>query len=249
MSDAVRLRWPPERFFWAVLDAPGWRRGRGRLPLGLLAEAADELPLPLEDLQVVGVPCGDGRVVICAARRDELVAVDATAVSLTPERLPGCVEADVDPAALELLAGDFEPRAMRRDRLRRHAALAGTIVACATMVAIGLGRRAEHWDGITTAAREARIDLATRAAPGVPPERLAMEVARLRFAAEAAGGRPQRDAALTLAALLDAWPRAAAATPQSVVVGDSGVSLSVSVEGEPSGFLRDLRTPDGWILE
>jgi hypothetical protein len=248
MSDQVHLRWPPERFFWAVVEAPAWRGGRsGLLPPGLLVEAADGLPVPIEDLQVVGAACGDGRVVICAARRDEVAAVDAGAVSLTPETLPGCVEADADPSALDLLVGEFEPLVMRRARLRRHAGLAATIVACATLAAIGLGRRADHWDGIATSAREARLELAARAAPGVAPDRLALEVARLRSAA--AGGRPPRDAALTLASLLDAWPRAAAATPQSIVVGDSGVSVSVSVEGEPSAFLGALRPPEGWTLD
>jgi hypothetical protein len=244
------VRWPPERFFWAVVEAPAWRGGRSRgglLPPGLLIEAAVELPLAIEDLQVVGLPCGDGRVVICAARRDELAVVDAGAVSLTPQELPGCVEADVDPAALQLLVGEFEPPVMRRARLRRHAGLAGTIVACAALVAVGLGRRAEHWDNIAGAARDARLQLAARAAPGVAPERLAIEVARLRAAA--AGGPAPRDAALTLTSLLDAWPNAAAATPQSIVVGDSGVSVSVSVEGEPSAFLAALQPPEGWTLD
>lgn len=248
MSDAAQLRWPPERFFWAVLRMPAWRRV-GSLPWGLLADAADEFPLPIEDLHAVGAPAGEGRVVVCAARRDELATIDPRVASLTPEHLPDCIEAGVDPEVLELLVGDFEPPEQRRARFRRHAALSATVFICATLIAIGVGRRTEHWTDVAAAARAARLELTARVAPGIAPEHLAMEVAQMRSAAETAGVRPPRDAALTLASLLDAWPQATSATPQSIAVSDSNVSLSVSVEGEATAFLGALMVPEGWALE
>lgn len=248
MSNGVQLRWPPERFLWAVLESPVWRRA-GPVPLGLLADVADEFPVPIEDLHTVGAPAGDGRVVVCAARREELATIDPDVASLTPDRIPDCVETNVDPEVLDLLVGDFEPPARRRARFRRHLALSATVFTCATLIAIGLGRRIMHWNDVAVTAREASVELASRVAPGVVPEHLAMEVLRLRSAAEAQRVRSPRDAALTLASLLNAWPNATSITPQSIAVSDAGVSLSVSVEGEASAFLGVLKPPEGWTLE
>ena len=60
--------WPPERFYWSVLEAPGVRRP-GPLPPGLLPEFQEDLPVPVEEVHAVSVPTGDGRLVVCAAPR------------------------------------------------------------------------------------------------------------------------------------------------------------------------------------
>jgi hypothetical protein len=243
-----RLRWPPERLFWAVLETPAWRR-TGPIPLGLLADAGDDFPILVEDLHAVGAPAGDGRVVVCAVRRDELATIDPGVASLTPEHVPECVEPGVDPELLELLVGDFEPAQQRRSRRHRHFIAASTVVLCAVLISIGLVRRAMHWEGIARSAHQARIELVSRVAPGVEPEHLGREVARLRAFDRAFYKHQPRDAAVTLASLLDTWPTRSAATPRSVVVSDSGVNISVSIEGDPSAFLATFQPIEDWTLD
>jgi len=198
----TELRWPPERFFWAIVDAPAWQR-TGQLPWGLLAEAADDLPLPIEDLHAVGTPTTGDRVVVCAVVRDTLDEIGTEVLSLIPDRVPQCVDASVEPESLELLVGDYEPSIKRRQRLKQQSLVALCLVASALLVSVGLVRRAEHWRATADAARGIRQELASRVAPGVPPGRLVLEVARLRSIAGSTGNHSPRDAGSTLAALLD----------------------------------------------
>ena len=66
-------RWPAERFFWALLEAPGYTRA-GELPIGLRQALEDEVPA--EDLHAVCAPAADGRLIVCAAPREVLRAVN-----------------------------------------------------------------------------------------------------------------------------------------------------------------------------
>ncbi|MCW5775667.1 MAG: hypothetical protein KIS87_04375 [Phycisphaeraceae bacterium] len=240
-------RWPCERFFWSVLDAPGWSRA-GPLPPGLLPAFADDVPADADELHAVCAPAGDGRLVVCAARRADLAQPARTLRSVTPERLPDALDATADPRSLELLCGPFEPRCVRRARLRRHAHAAGILLLCAALVAVGLARRAAHWSRVATDAHDACLAFAEAAAPGIPPEALAAELARLR-ALSAAAVRTPRDASLLLAAVLNAWPDDVAAEPQGLTVSQEGASVSVSVEGDPAPFLAAFRAPHGYRLE
>ena len=52
-APSVHLEWPPDRFYWAVLDVPpGVKVARGSdaqgatVPVGLLGELAEQLPVP-----------------------------------------------------------------------------------------------------------------------------------------------------------------------------------------------------------
>lgn len=126
MSAGPHVTWPPERFYWALVDAPGWRRP-GPVPDGLRQAAADELPVPADDLFVVCAPAREGTVLVCAAPRAALASVDAAAVALTPAALPEFAHATCDPATLNILVGEFEPRAVRRARSRTRALIAASI--------------------------------------------------------------------------------------------------------------------------
>lgn len=239
------VRWPHDRFFWAVLDAPGWSRA-GPLPPGLVPALADDVPADVDELHPVCAPLGDGRVLVCAARRADLAQPARTLRSVTPERLPDALDATLDPRSLELLCGHFEPRCVRRARLARHARAAGALLLCAVLAAIGLHRRAAHWARVAEAANAARHEVANAA--GLRPEALGAELARLD-ALSASTVRHPTDATAFLAALLDAWPVGVAAEPQSLSVSEEGASLAVNVEGDPAPFLAAFSTPQGYRLE
>lgn len=242
-------RWPGERFLWSVVEDSPWR-GSGQVPPGVLAEAADDLPAPIEDLHAVGAVIDASRIIVCAIDRRELEGLDHAATSLTPEAIPPCLGVEIDPLQLNLLVGEFEPRPMRRTRLVRHIAAAGLVAAIVASIALGLARRTEHWRAVASKTRQARIELASRLAPGVPLRELPYELTRLRTIAEAASRVvPPRDAAVTLAAVLTQWPNATTATPQSISIADSLVTMTVAVEQDPSAFLANLRAPEGWQLE
>src|SRR5262249_8359044 len=60
-----------DRLFWSLIDAPGVR-STGPLPESLIAELADDLPVPVETVFAVAAPTGDGRLLVCAAVREQL---------------------------------------------------------------------------------------------------------------------------------------------------------------------------------
>ncbi|MCC6676320.1 MAG: hypothetical protein IT436_04175 [Phycisphaerales bacterium] len=250
---------PADRFYWAVLDAPGLRSRPGAsarpLPPGLLAELADQIPQPLDEVWAVGLPIGDGRMLVCAARRDDLNQLDAGARALVPESLPpGIDRALADRlSSFNLLVGDFEPAPVRRDRWRRHRAWAGLVVPLAVLVSVGLIRRAAHWSDVARAAEESQSQLAADLlGPGIPLEQvnytLDAELDRLRELARARPADPN-DASVRLATLLRSWPAVIPSKPQSVSVNDSGVTVSVSVDGDPAPFLSAFKAPEGWALD
>ncbi|MCC6679177.1 MAG: hypothetical protein IT436_18785 [Phycisphaerales bacterium] len=248
-----------DRFYWALLDAPGVRARPGAsarpLPPGLLAELADHIPQPLDEVWAVGLPTGDGRMLVCAARRDDLNELDAGARALLPESLPpGIDRALADRlSSFNLLVGEFEPAPVRRDRWRRHRSWAGLVVLLAMLVSVGLIRRAAHWSDVTRTAEESQSQLAADLlGPGIPLEQvnytLDAEIDRLRELARARPADPY-DASVQLASLLRSWPAATPSKPQSVSVNDSGVTVSVSVDGDPAPFLSAFKAPDGWALD
>ena len=262
-ADRAGITWPAERLFWAVLDCPGWR-GSGLLPQGLRPELDDESPLEPGALHGVCTPLGDGRrVLVCAAPRSELESLPEGTLSLRPAGLPSWLElgeggnrdAAMLAASLELLVGPFEPRPLRRARLRRHLLAAACLLLIAGLTSAGLARRALHWNHVADVAASARASLVRESAPeapplapGLPPElRLTAELARLRALAESSGRiGPAPDAALALAEILSLWPTEVPSRPLSLVASGSDATLSVALDGDAAPFLRALRVPQGW---
>jgi hypothetical protein len=247
----ARVTWPAERFYWTVLDAPGLRH-EGELPVGLLLLLQDDLPVELDRLHAVGVPLAGGRrLAVCAAERSELSAIAAGCLSLTPESLPPFLDGEgVAPDRFNLLVGSFEPRPIRVDRIKRHSLATGVVLLCGLLLAIGLHRRASHWRDLAGSAAVGAEQLATAAGPTGKPVDLTAEAARLRGTREAlAKAAPPPDAALSLAAVLRAWPAVAPSKPQSISVNPTAVALSISIEGDPAAFLKALVPPAGWTLD
>src|SRR5690606_20144757 len=74
--DHRRLSWPPDRFYWGVLDVRDLPRNADRCYL-----LEPVLPVPIESVQAVYEPVGDGRVLACAAPREALEVLEANALS------------------------------------------------------------------------------------------------------------------------------------------------------------------------
>lgn len=249
ITPTTTFTWPPERFYWSVLDAPGMKRA-GVLPPGLLPEFQEELPVPVEELHAVSVPTGDGRLVVCAAPRSALAELDQSLLSLTPERLPAVIAAPIECSCLNLLVGEFEPRPLRRARAIRHVLAAGVVLLAALIAVLGLVRRAGHWESVAEQARAASVQALLQISPGATLEKVLAELARLRPATEAAASlRPPPDAAPQLAALLNAWPAAIPSKPQSISVTPAALDVSVALDGNAAVFLRAFKPPPGWRLD
>lgn len=245
-----RLSWPADRFYWALLDVPGVKRN-GELPAGLLPMLEEDAPTDTVDLHAVCVPLADGRLAVCATEKAELSEVPSEVLALTPDLLPPFIDSPgVTPERFNLLVGSFEPRPIRAARIKRHAFAAVAVLLCGLLVATGLHRRASRWSERAESARVAAVRLADTISPGGRPEELASEAARLRGTRDVlAKAAPPPDASLALAAVLHTWPANVPSKPQSISVGQSGVSISVSVEGDAAAFLRAFSPPPGWTLD
>ncbi|MBX3359540.1 MAG: hypothetical protein KF745_14060 [Phycisphaeraceae bacterium] len=253
-SPSPHQRWPADRFYWAVLEAPGWRR-TGPLPEALRPDFEDLVPRAAAGapLHAVCTPAADTRVVVCAVPMDALASLPVGVLRLSPESLPSCIDAAVHVDHLDLLVGDAEPAPIRRARLRRHLAAMALVLALASLAAIGLLRRAAHWthaaDLASAAAREAlegagldesHLDLAQRLAEA------------RQFKTLTTSAPEQADAAGVLAEILALWPSVPGgpqAKPQSLAITDASITASVLIEGSPTPFLDAFAPPPGWALE
>lgn len=234
--------------FWSVVEAPQWQR-KGQVPDSLLDEAILDMPVAAGDVFAVGAPDGHGRLVVCACRRDAITKVPAELQRWNPDGVPSELGAACDPEEFNLLVGEYEPRSQRLHRWRMRWATACVLAAIAGMLVMGAGRRAEH-------AKSARagIDAATAAllsSSGFTDEsavRAELERMRVQEAAAALVRRPI-DVTPALGAILAAWPGEVASRPGSIGVGESAATVNVTVDGDPSEFLRAFKAPNGWALE
>jgi hypothetical protein len=248
MSRYTSESWPAERFYWAVVDANGWTTS-GPLPKGCIGALADEVPIPADELHAVCTPTSDLRLVVCAVERPALEDLDPNLLSLTPAELPDAVGGLVEPSALELLVGEFEPRPLRRARSRNLGLILLTLAVCGALVSFGLSRRAESWRQLSGQRSTATMTLAASVIPGGNPDQLALEANRIRGRKPPPELRPAPDASLALAGLLQVWPTEIGNRPQGITVSPGSISCSVLVEGDPSPFLQSLRAPKGWKLQ
>ncbi|MBL9032106.1 MAG: hypothetical protein JNM80_10425 [Phycisphaerae bacterium] len=224
------------------------------MPIGLRAALDDDLPG--DEVHSLGAPLADGTLLVCAARRDDLMRLlaespaDAAPLSLCPESLPPFVAERAEPpnpAAFNLLVGEFEPRAVRGARRRSLTLALATVLLCAALASLGLFRRAERDRSLAAAMRHAQAAAVEAVLPGGSAAQLTNELATLRVTRPDARRAP--DASLALAAVLAAWPRDAACRAQSIGVGPEGASIAVAIPGDPAPFLRALATPPGWTMD
>ena len=245
-------------FYWSIVTAPGIKRA-GVAPAGVLLQAAEDFPVPADSVHAVCRPTGTGdggggggEVIVVAAERDALAALSGTIDRLAPEGFPECIgdAATFGPQELNLLIGEFEPPALRAARIKRHTLRAVVVVAVCILAAIGLFRSSRAWEENALTNTNAAMALLRDTVQGTRDADMANAVTALRDASLAAGKLHQaRDASESLAALLAAWPTKLPSKPQSISVTESGISISVLVEGDPTPFIQALHAPPGWKLE
>jgi len=248
-GDSRDVRWPAERFLWAVVDAPGMR-SPGPVAPGLLPQLAEQVHVEPDALAAVAAPLGGGRALVCAVERSSLAAVGTKVLRLTPAELPGCVAAEegmVRPEALDLLVGEHLPASVRRNGRLRHAAIAGCLTLCGLLAALGLSRRAGAWDAQARDAAQ-RTSLITGM---IDPDATLADLPYLadeavQQSASLNGLASLAPVAPTLAEMLEAWP--AGSSPSSVAIDGESILATALVTGDPGEFLAALRPPPGWRL-
>ncbi len=219
--------------YWALLDPVPLGKKTIRLEeRGFLFES--ELPVAIEEVQCAYAPLNDGRVLACGIERERLDN-ETKALSLTPEALPEWLSEDVrvqvEPASLELLHGEFEPRACRRARRMFALTVAASVAVAALILTAGVLGRARALDHATALA-DARREELVRAAlagspkrPGLPDDlRLLSELRELR-GTRSTGAPRVDDVSPVLAATLAAWPDGVAAQVDSMSVSKAKITL------------------------
>ncbi len=276
---SATLTWPADRFCWATLP-PGVVRHDGVLPPGAIELARDQVPVPTEHLHAVAmVPTGRARgendpgggsgdghgghgAIVCAIERELLRALDPGVLMLTPETIPACVgprRIDApDPSRLNLLTGEFEPRAIRAHHHRRATIVLGAIALSCVAVSLDLSRRAEQLRRIARDDIAAAQALLARVSGSGVPDAIALgpELEQLRAIASPAGRGTSFDAPRALAEIVGAWPSfpgpgktgagVEGALPQSLSVRPDASTLTVRTPGAPAAFLAAWKTPAGW---
>ena len=271
------VTWPADRFYWATLP-PGVLRRDGVLAPGAIEAVRDQIPAPLEHLHAVAAmttkraqaeqePGGgseDGHRgerddrsggIVCAIEIERVRTLGPGVLMLTPEAIPVCVLSQKtiapDPSRLNLLTGEFEPRAIRSHRHRRAAIVLGAIAISCAAVAFDLARRAEllrRAAGDDAAAVRAVLAQASLASDSGTPDALALEreLEQLRAIASGAGRGASFDAPEALTEIVGAWPSADGALPQSLNVRADASTITVRTAGAPAAFLSAWKTPAGW---
>lgn len=275
------LTWPADRFYWATLP-PGIIHRDGVLSPGATELVRDQVPVPMEQLHAVvilaphtsvsGGNDRDSRSIVCMIEREELRTLDSGVLMLTPEAIPACVSPQgmdaPDPSRLNLLTGEFEPRAIRSHHHRRAAIVLGAIAISCAAVAMDLSRRTES---LRAAARDddaAAHAVLARVSGSDAPDAIALEreLEQLRAIASPSGHAISFDAPRALAEIVGAWPSdtgpshsgpsnagasnagpsAACALPQSLSVRPDMSTITVRTPGAPAAFLAAWKTPAGW---
>jgi hypothetical protein len=248
------LTWPADRFYWAVLDAPGVRAGI--MPSGLAASLQDELPVDVDTLHAVATPIENARVLVCAVKREDLAALPPEVLSLTPSEFPDIAAIATDilsdapaPRLPELLTGPFEPKPLRRERALRTSILAASILLTAALISTGLLRRVSSLHEHADAARSDSATLLRDATSSGTLDALTRETTRYQSLAATPHALTPPDAAAALASLLRTWPDGAACEANSVSINPTTMSLAFSLDSDPRTLLSSLKAPAGWTLE
>ncbi|MFO0836557.1 MAG: hypothetical protein U0638_16695 [Phycisphaerales bacterium] len=266
------VTWPAERFYWATLP-PGAVRRDGVLAPGAIEAARDQIPVPMENLHAVAITIdrargenGTGGVtgdsqrggsgwIVCAIEREALRALEPRVFTLAPESIPACVlphgAGSLDLTRLNMLTGEFEPRAIRSHRHRRAAIVLGAITIACVAISLDLARRAEllrRAAGDDAEAAQGVLAQAALAQNSGAPDALALEreLEQLRAVASRTGSGASFDAPSALAEIIGGWPSAGGALPQSLSVRPDAATMTVRTPGAPAAFLSAWKTPAGW---
>ncbi len=266
--DALHLRWPAERFYWAILDTssvPVTVRSR-RERLGYLFESV--LPgVAIEQVQTVyqRLP-GDGkRTLACGLPKNVLKDdVDPSAVTLTPDSAPGFLDGQVDLARLNLLTGSFLPQPVRHLRRRWLLHICLLFTLCAALLIVGLERRSSLHRGTMndlTAAHDTIIKHVLGSDAPLPGAGALPGTGELRLIAQRRRLEQTRsddlpvssvgNAAAILAQLLALWPQDLHTQTQSISITTSSITVRASVPtmSDAQTLADAFASMNGWRLQ
>lgn len=242
-TGSFHVRWPCERFFWALIDASVLPAGERVSDERLRFMLEPELPLPLEDVHADFVPVtgSEKRFVACALPRIVLrEETPSGALTIGPSEAPAFVREAVgerfDAARINLLVGEFEPGPVRKWRRRTSLATAAGVVLAFALVIVGIERRilgANDNAEVLRAQRDVLIARALGPAPAgqpLPPElRLEAELRALsltrRQSETLSNAVAPVDATDRLTDLLAHWPTDVPTKTESIVVSDGAVHV------------------------
>ena len=265
---ALRLRWPAERFYWAVLDASAlsgatMRPGLFSRQLGYLFEGV--LPgMTIEQVHAVyqPLPGGDGQrqYLACGLARDVIEnTVAAEALTLSPASVPSFVGADVEPDGFNLLTGSFLPAAIRALQRRWLLSLGVIGAICVALLVVGLELRVRatrvQIDRVSAARDAAFVEaLGSQAlASGVLPPELRL-ITELRLLSQTRQADPAlvdvADGSRTLAALLAQWPADVRTATESISIAPDSITIRAQVPtmADAQRLADALRDLVGWQL-
>ncbi len=235
------VRWPAERFYWALLDGGLLPRGgRRRRQLGYLFERF--LPgVAIEEVQAVycAVPGARNRFLACGAPADKLrEALVHGALTLAPQSLPAFVHEPLDPAALNLLTGALLPEAVRRLRSRAAFMAAAVVIGCCLLLIVGLERRKGAVEAHATGVLAAQTAIIERAlgpgasGAGTQPPQVRL-VAALRQLEQTRREDPVAtgllDCSVVMSGFLKHWPADLHVTTESIVVAPDSINVRAIV--------------------
>jgi hypothetical protein len=279
VADAPRWRhtWPSERFYWTIADTdsvPSLHRRIMQRPHVTLVDqpalddlVADDFPCELDDLHVVYQPLldGSGRVIACAARRDDLDTLPEHVLEVHADQVPSIIGESLSPSPSlpsppNLLAGARTPRSIAHAHRTRSLVLAATVIMFAGVVSWGLHRRATNLAASTMQLQKATQQLIRQSVPDLPPAwpasiaELNNEHARLALTRTQPPSTPL-DAGQELLALLNAWPAPGQVGPmpvqtQSISIAEDrmGVTISASSNDDARRFLAAFASPANWTF-
>lgn len=258
-SASRTLRWPAERFYWAVLDASILPPQLGSPTEQLLYLFEPLVPEVLEDLHVVFHPLGRRRYVACALPRRVLEKeVDASAIRLIPSERPAFLTVEFPLESLNLLTREFTPRAMRVSRLRLGRELAALVTLCFLVLWIGFDRRVDSAEERHEQISERIGDVyeqilgpATSSASLPPSLQLEARLRSLRHTRVLDPAlEPLDDASLQLQNLLASWPDALPVETESIRVSADTMHIigSLRSTSDVQVLVSALEGLEGWEL-
>jgi len=254
-AESPHIVWPANRFYWSVVDTGTGASRPSDDYLDSLVEP--DFPLSLEEMHVVHTLLRDGAFLACALPKSDLDTLPAGALTLTPDAVPGGMNADAAVPTLNLLVKQYEPRPLVRERTRRWMIATGTVAAALLLLTVGLIRRSAVWteqaaDLALVTEERIREAIPSGAASDKPPTiwSLEREIESLRATrADEAKINASPDAALALATVLSSFPRTQSLRTDVLAVSPTTITLNVATDADPQVFLKSLAAPAGWTLD
>lgn len=235
------FEWPPEKFYWAVLDASGLTGVNSKLSqrLGYLFE--NVLPgIAIEDIQTAyqSLPDSRGKYVACGLPRSVLAQeVPATVLTLSPREFPAFIAENCElsgrPPAMNLLTGAFTPTPIKRFSRRWLIQAAALLSVCAATIVFGLERRAQSArNQLASIAVQQKAILESVLGPAPtgsqpPALRIVAELRQLEQTRIAAVGPDveRENCSMILAELMKAWPVQVHLQTESISITPMTVTL------------------------